>query len=63
MAIERSDSAERFVAPQRLPEDSDGEFSLRPRKFADLIGRDKIVSNLNVYIQAAKNRGLQLQDA
>ncbi|MBR4748330.1 MAG: Holliday junction branch migration DNA helicase RuvB [Abditibacteriota bacterium] len=59
MSIKHHDEAEapRFVAPERRPEDSEQESSLRPRSFSELIGRDKIVSNLNIYIQAAKQRG------
>ncbi|MBP5275052.1 MAG: Holliday junction branch migration DNA helicase RuvB [Abditibacteriota bacterium] len=56
MAIEKNEYTERFVAPARLPEDQDAEFSLRPRRFSELIGRDKIAGNLRIYIQAAKNR-------
>lgn len=47
---------ERIVTPYVLP-DEDVEYSLRPRKFSELIGRDKIVNNLNIYIEAAKFRG------
>ena len=57
MAIEKYDDTERIVAPQRLPEDTENELSLRPRYFSELIGREKIVENLSVFIQAAKNRG------
>lgn len=47
---------ERIVTPYVLP-DEDMEYSLRPRKFSELIGREKIVNNLNIYIEAAKFRG------
>ncbi len=43
------------------PDRYEGEFeldqSLRPLKFSEFIGQDKIKENLNVFIQAAKNRG------
>ncbi len=57
MSIERYEDTERILAPQRLPEDAENEFSLRPRYFSELIGREKIVENLEVFIQAARNRG------
>ena len=48
---------ERVVTPFFMPEDRTTEYSLRPRRFRELIGRDKIVSNLQIYIEAAKSRG------
>ncbi len=35
----------------------DWQYSLRPRKFAEYIGQDKVKSNLSVWIQAALSRG------
>ena len=55
MAMDRED--ERFVSPLITMDDSENEFSMRPRRFSELIGREKIVSNLNIYINAAKQRG------
>jgi len=47
---------ERIVSPYNTTEDSENDYSLRPRRFNELIGRDKVVSNLNIYINAAKQR-------
>ena len=46
---------ERVVSAYKFDEDN-GDYSMRPRRFNELIGRDKIVSNLNIYINAAKER-------
>lgn len=45
------------MSPYENMEDGENEYSLRPRRFSELIGRDKIVNNLNIYIEAAKSRG------
>lgn len=44
------------MSPYENMEDGENEYSLRPRRFSELIGRDKIVNNLNIYIEAAKSR-------
>lgn len=51
------DMENRIVTPDLSPEDSDLEFSLRPRQLADYIGQDKAKENLSVYIEAARRRG------
>ena len=38
-------------------EDVDLEASLRPRRFEDFFGQTKVVNNLKVFIQAARNEG------
>ena len=38
-------------------EDVDLEASLRPRRFEDFFGQTKVVNNLKVFIQAARERG------
>ncbi|MGI6034962.1 MAG: Holliday junction branch migration DNA helicase RuvB [Limnochordia bacterium] len=38
-------------------EDVDLEASLRPRRFEDFLGQKKVVDNLKVFIQAARERG------
>lgn len=51
------DTENRIVTPDPSPEDTDLEFSLRPRQLADYIGQDKAKENLSVYIEAARRRG------
>ncbi len=51
------DMENRIVTPDLSPEDSDLEFSLRPRQLTDYIGQDKAKENLSVYIEAARRRG------
>jgi Holliday junction DNA helicase RuvB len=52
-----------IMTNQRItnPESIDGEqaldLTLRPRMFEEFVGQEKIVSNLKVFIQAAKERG------
>lgn len=41
----------------RIDADRDFERALRPERFGDFIGQDKIIENLSVFVQAAKNRG------
>ncbi len=47
---------ERIVSSLTL-DDDEAESTLRPRCMADYVGQDKIKSNLEVYISAAKARG------
>ena len=51
------DNENRIVTPDLSPEDSDIEFSLRPRRLTDYIGQEKEKENLSVYIEAARRRG------
>ena len=51
------DTENRIVTPDLSPEDTDLEFSLRPRRLTDYIGQDKAKENLSVYIEAARRRG------
>ena len=51
------DTENRIVTPDLSPEDTDLEFSLRPRQLTDYIGQDKAKDNLSVYIEAARRRG------
>lgn len=49
---------EEQVFARELPEEERGfEESLRPRRFSEFIGQDQIKRNLNVYIEAARQRG------
>lgn len=50
------DSEKRLVSPEFKDEDQVIEYSLRPRKLSEFIGRDKIKDSLSVFIQAAKMR-------
>ena len=47
---------ERIVTTRTLGEDSDVEYSLRPKILAEYIGQSKVKENLSVYIEAAKAR-------
>lgn len=51
------DNENRIVTPDLSPEDSDIEFSLRPRRLTDYIGQEKAKETLSVYIEAARRRG------
>ncbi|MBQ4917550.1 MAG: Holliday junction branch migration DNA helicase RuvB, partial [Muribaculaceae bacterium] len=41
----------------RMEADRDFERALRPEHFGDFSGQDKIIENLSVFVQAARNRG------
>ncbi len=45
------------IRRQRIESDRDFERALRPERFGDFNGQDKIIENLRVFVQAAKNRG------
>ena len=51
------DEGARIVEPQFSAEDTDVEFSLRPRKLNEYIGQEKVKDNLRIFIEAAKARG------
>ena len=48
---------ERFISSSLKEEDYDVENRLRPTNMDEYIGQDKIKNNLNIYIEATKNRG------
>lgn len=48
---------DRFITSTKNATDLEIENSLRPRAMSDYVGQEKIKNNLNIYIQAAKNRG------
>lgn len=50
------DSDSRLMSPDKTDEEHAVEYSLRPRRLSEFIGREKIKESLNVYIQAAKMR-------
>jgi Holliday junction DNA helicase RuvB len=48
---------QRITDPIPLEGEQAFDQSLRPRSFAEFVGQEKIISNLKVFIQAAKERG------
>ena len=48
---------ERTITPRPIEEESEVEFTLRPRKFDEFIGQKRIKNNLGVFIEAARARG------
>ncbi|MFP5521394.1 Holliday junction branch migration DNA helicase RuvB [Peptococcus simiae] len=47
---------ERIISPQELPDDLE-HISIRPKTFSEYIGQDRVKANMNIYVQAAKDRG------
>lgn len=56
MAIS-SNGEERIVSTTEQTEDTQIEYSLRPKNLSEYIGQDKVKENLKVFIEAAKQRG------
>ena len=50
----------RITEPVLMPEDTDIEYSLRPKRLNEYIGQDKVKENMSVFIEAAKARGESL---
>jgi holliday junction DNA helicase RuvB len=50
------DTQNRIVTPELTEDDFSADYSLRPRRFSELIGRTKIIESLSIFIQAAKMR-------
>lgn len=50
------DEDERIVSGGFIEEDNDIEYGLRPRRLDEYVGQDKVKANLEIYIQAAKER-------
>ena len=48
---------ERLVSPSPVSEESRFEVTLRPRTLEEYVGQRKVVDNLRVFIEAARNRG------
>jgi len=46
-----------LIRPDRLNDDDEIEYSLRPQKLAEFIGQEKVKENLAIYIKAALQRG------
>ena len=52
------DFESRIVSPQVINgDDSDIDYSLRPKTLSEYIGQDKVKENMSIYIEAAKKRG------
>lgn len=51
------DFESRITGPEYGAADVENEFSLRPRTFEEYIGQDAVKENLSVFIQAARDRG------
>ena len=52
-----SPTPERIGDPEELPDDQDLDLSLRPRRFSDFVGQRVAKEQLEIFVQAAKNRG------
>lgn len=46
-----------LARPRKVPEDLDLDISLRPSRFDEFVGQQRIINNLKVFIEAAKLRG------
>lgn len=46
----------RFISPESTDDDRALDYTLRPRRLSEFIGRDKIKDSLSVFIQAARMR-------
>jgi Holliday junction DNA helicase RuvB len=53
-------STDRAVTPRQLVEDVPVERSLRPRRLAEYIGQERVKETLQIFIDAAKQRGESL---
>lgn len=51
------DFENRLVTPEYAPEDTEVELSLRPKRFDEYVGQEKVKENLRIFIEAAKQRG------
>ncbi len=49
--------SEPVFSARDLPEDGGLDLALRPRSFLDFVGQQRLIDNLKVYIQAARERG------
>jgi holliday junction DNA helicase RuvB len=49
--------AERIIEPEQNEDDVQLDRSLRPLRFEDFVGQDRIKENLHIFIEAAKGRG------
>lgn len=54
---EELDLENRLVSNSYTPEDTETDYSLRPKRLSEYIGQEKAKENLRIYIGAAKQRG------
>lgn len=54
---EEMDFEGRLVTESYIPEDTETDFSLRPRRLDEYIGQERTKENLRIYIEAALRRG------
>jgi holliday junction DNA helicase RuvB len=59
-SAESRGTSERAVTPRQLVEDVPVERSLRPRRLAEYIGQERVKETLQIFIDAAKQRGESL---
>jgi len=52
-----SDETRRIADPVELPDERDFDKSLRPKQFADFVGQTSVKEQLEIFVQAARNRG------
>ena len=52
-----SDDTRRIADPAETPEERDFDKSLRPKRFADFVGQTSVKEQLEIFVQAARNRG------
>lgn len=50
------DFESRFTSAEYTPDDSETEFSLRPKTLDEYVGQEKLKTNLKIYIEAARAR-------
>lgn len=47
---------DRIVTPLNIKEDTENEYSLRPKRLNEYIGQKKVKDKLKIFIEAARNR-------
>ncbi len=52
----KTDEAKRFLAGEPAADDREYDITLRPSRFDDFVGQQKLKDNLRVYVEAAKRR-------
>jgi Holliday junction DNA helicase RuvB len=57
MAEKQDSSADRLVSGASHEDDEGQEYALRPQSFDEFVGQEKIKANLQVYVEAARQRG------
>ena len=50
-------STPRIADPGELPDERDFDKSLRPKRFDDFVGQSSVKEQLQIFVQAARNRG------